>query len=51
MQWVEREIIYKKKNRITRKLIECIQENRSSGVKGLRQQPSDCLYCGIKGTT
>jgi len=34
----EGEIIHKEENTITRKLTECIQENRSSGVTALRQQ-------------
>ena len=35
----EREIINKEENTITRKLTECIQDNRSSGVTALRTAP------------
>jgi len=51
MQRGEEEIIYKEENTITRKMTECIQENSSSGVTALRQQPNDCLYCSTKGKT
>jgi hypothetical protein len=51
MQRDEGEIIYEEENTITRKMTECIQENRSPGVIALRQQPNDCLYCSTKGTT
>jgi hypothetical protein len=47
----EGEIIHKEENRITRKLTECIQENRSSGVTGPRQQPPGLLYSFTNGTT